>query len=113
MAAEKPKKQENTEKQGLALPLEWYVPESIISRYATNMAVQFSGQEFIISFFEARPPLVIGSPDVVKKELEQMQAVRAECVARIIVSKERMPVFVNVLQQQIQRSLGHVDEEPD
>lgn len=105
MARQKSKAQEEAaEMQEKALPLEWHFPETLVSRYATNMTIQYTGQEYILSFFEARPPLIIGAPEVVREALERVEAVRAECFARIIVSKDRMPNFVSVLKENLDRS---------
>jgi len=83
--------------------IEWHVPESIVNRYATNMVVQGTGEEFIISFFELLPPLLFGSPDDLEK-LENLTSVRAECIARVTVSAERMPKFVQALQLQLEKA---------
>jgi hypothetical protein len=83
------------------LPIEWHFPGDITSRYATNLVVQSTEHEFTISFFEIRQPILLGSPEDRKIQLEQMKSVRAECVARIIVGAERMPEFVRVLQERV------------
>ena len=85
-----------------ALPIEWYFPEHMTSRYATTLVVQTSEHEFTISFFELHPPLMLGSPEERKAQLEQIKSVRAECVARIIVAAERLPEFVKVLEGQLE-----------
>jgi hypothetical protein len=92
------------------LPVEWHSSEDIVSRYATNMVVQHSDQEFIISFFEARPPLVLGKPEEIEAKLSQMKSVRADCVARIIVSTGRMPEFVKVLQDTLANYLAKFND---
>jgi Protein of unknown function (DUF3467) len=84
------------------LPIEWHFPEHITSRYATNLVVQHTEHEFTISFFELHPPLLLGSPEERKAQLEHIKSVRAECVARIIVAAERMPEFLKVLQGQLE-----------
>ncbi len=88
-----------TEKQrSTTFPIEWHIPESIQSRYATNVIVQPGQYEFIISFFEAQPPFLMGQAEEDKAELEQLNAVRAECVGRIIVAAEQMPGIITALQ---------------
>ena len=81
------------------LPIEWHVPEDVTGSYATNIVVHHTDNEFIIHFFEVQPPLVVGSPQEVRSELEQVKSVRANCVARVIVSPARMPDFINTLQE--------------
>ncbi len=86
------------EPEGVLLPIEWHVPENVVSRYATNMVVQHTEHEFIISFFEATPPLAVGSPEEQRVQLQETKSVRAECIIRIIVTAGRMQNFVQVLQ---------------
>jgi hypothetical protein len=85
------------------VPLEWYVPEDLVSRYATNLVVQHSEHEFVISFFEIHPPLLLGTPEEIEAKLKQIESVQAHCVARIIVAAERMPEFLQVLQHNLDR----------
>lgn len=82
------------------IPIEWHVPESIKSVYATNIVVQHTEQEFIISFFMTKPPLIIGT--VTKEVLDSLQSIRAECVAQIIVASDRMPRFVKAFQTNLE-----------
>lgn len=88
------------------VPIEWHVPENIVSQYATNLVVQHSEHEFRLYFFEIQPPLLLGTPEERQAKLEQIESVRAECVARIIVAAERMPEFVRVLQENLDRYLS-------
>jgi hypothetical protein len=73
------------------LPIEWHLPEPGISRYATHMFIQRSDNEFILTFYEVQPPLIIGN--------ESVTSAQAESVARIIVSPQRMAEFVEMFRQ--------------
>jgi len=85
------------------LPIEWYVPDDLVSRYVTNMLVQQTAHEFIISFFESYPPVVLGSPEEQREKLKSLSSARATCVARMIVAVERMPEIVQVLHEALAR----------
>lgn len=95
---------EEEQPKELEIPIEWYVPDSIVSQYATNMVIQHFEHEFIISFFDTKPPLIVGVPS--KEVLESLKSIRAECVARIVVAAARMPGFVNALQTNLEKSLS-------
>ena len=83
----------------MEVPIEWYVPDNIESHYANNILVQNSlSNEFIIYFFEAVPPLIIGSPDEIREKLQEVKSVRAKCVARIVVNADVMPRIVQAMQ---------------
>lgn len=68
------------------------------------MVVQNTGQEFIISFFDLKPPLIVGTPS--KEVLDNLKSIRAECIARVIVTPSRMPKFVEALQTNLAGSLS-------
>ncbi len=84
--------------QNVNLPIKWHVPESIQSRYATHVIVQAGQHEFIISFFETQLPFLMGQPEENKAKLEQMEAIQAECVGRIIVAAEEFPSIIQAMQ---------------
>jgi hypothetical protein len=86
------------------IPIEWHIGDDIITRYATNMVVQHTEHEFIISFFEIKPLILLGPKDL--ERLESIDSVRAECIARVVVATERMPSFVKVLQTNLERALN-------
>jgi len=80
-----------------SIPIRFEIPASVETRYVTNFVAQHTDQEFIVSFFEVRPPLLLGSPEENQQQLEQMGAVPAECVARIVLSPARMGELLRVL----------------
>jgi len=96
--------------QFVGLPIEWNIPNDIVPRYATHMVVQRMEHEFLISFFEIRPPIILGKPDEVATELEKIKSVHANCIAQIMVSIEKMPEIVNTLEQVEKLSVVQMDE---
>jgi hypothetical protein len=105
------KKQPEAEQKqiGVPIPLEWHVPDDLIARYATNMTVQRLDNEYLISFFEVKPPIFIGEPDVIMEKLKDMKSIKAKCVAQVFVSAEKLPGFINALETALQR--GPIDLE--
>jgi hypothetical protein len=68
--------------------------------FANHFAVQSTLQgEFTILFFEVIAPLVIsgGDPEETKRLVEGINEVEAKCVARIVVTKDRMNELARVL----------------
>jgi hypothetical protein len=104
------KKQEQKQIK-VKLPLEWYEPEELISRYANNMVVQHTPNEFIVSFFETRPPLVLGDPVEQTKQLETIKSVRSLCVSRIIIAPDLIDGFIKALQINYQNYLNEKAKE--
>jgi len=94
--------EEEQQPQSVTLPIEWHVPDSIQSRYATNVLVQALHYEFIISFFETKLPPFIGQLEEVKAKFEQAGTIQAECIGRIIVAAEQLPSIINALQTSLE-----------
>jgi hypothetical protein len=92
----------------IGLPIEWFVPEDIRSQYATNMVVQHTDQEFLISFFEIEQPILLGEAEEIKAKLEQRGKARATCLARFVLTPERMKHFVSILNENYDRFVKEI-----
>lgn len=78
--------------------VEWHVPDTIVSQYANNVFVQQGQYEFVISFFETQLPMILGTPEENRTQLMQLESVRAECVARIVVAPDLVKQIIQALQ---------------
>lgn len=99
------------EQRGVSLPIDWHIPEGTKSRYANNVLVQVGQFEITISFFEAELPILLGQPEENKKKLEELGVVRAECVSKIVISPEFLPILIKALENGLEtrhRSLEEV-----
>ncbi|NPV57633.1 MAG: hypothetical protein HPY76_13315 [Anaerolineae bacterium] len=92
------------------LPIRWNIPEGIVARYATNIVVQHTNDEFILSFFEIKPPILLGEPEEIAEQLKDLQAVNATCVAQVIVAKNRMADFIKALENNFNRGINNSEE---
>lgn len=92
---------------GYEVPIEWVIPEDIFPRFASNMVIQHLENEFLISFFEIKPPIRIGEVN----EVEKIDKVKADCVCQVIVSEKKLPEFIKVLEESLQKALAkHKDD---
>ena len=82
------------------LKIDWNVPEDVITRFATNLVTQTIDNEFKLTFFEIKPEIVFDEEEQQKKMIEK-GTVRADCIASIIVTADRMPRFLKVLNEQL------------
>ncbi len=105
MAKKKPEKEKE-----VALPIEWSVSEAIIAKYATNMVVQRLENEFLISFFEMKPPILLGDPELIAEKLEGVKSAQANCVAQIIVAHNKLPSFIEALQKNYDKLLEDIED---
>jgi hypothetical protein len=81
------------------LPIEWVVPEDIITRYANNITIQRGENEYYLSFFETKPPMFLGTPEQINEQLEKAGAVKSICVARIVLPIDKMKAFVEAMEK--------------
>lgn len=88
------KKKTTAKIQGMMVPIKWNTPDNIITRFASNMVVQLLENEFKISFFEINPDIIFGI------ENKPPDEVQANCVASVIITANKLPVFIEVLQNQ-------------
>jgi len=106
-------KNNHSKAKALELSIDWSVPDNIIARYATNMVVQRAEHEYIISFFEIKPPVLLGSPDEIIEQAKKLKSMRANCVSQIIVAADKMPSFVDALVRNLKRSAGEVEDKEE
>ena len=93
--------------------IEWRYPEGLTGSFANHVLVQDDGHEFHISFFEVKPPVILGDVQDRKKQAAELKSVPAVCVARIIVSEGRMSTFVRTLQESLEKHLQRSKPHPD
>ncbi len=84
-----------------SLEINWFVSENIHTHYANNVVIQHSRGEFVLSFFEILPPMLVGSPNEIQSQLSQMRTAHAECVARIVMTPENAANFCRALEQNL------------
>jgi|SRR5436305_14472531 len=89
---------EQQEYQTTNIPIEWYVPETLQSRYANNVLVQSTPYEVTISFFETQLPPLSGTREENQAKLKQLGHVQAKCVSRIVVTPTLLPRIISALQ---------------
>ena len=78
------------------IPLHFLVPIGMTSRYAQHVIVQASDIDVTLSFFELKPPIVLGDSDEQKQALKG--GITAECVARVTIARARFAEFVKAFR---------------
>ena len=81
------------------VPLQFTVDRSIATKHTTNLVIQSSEQEILLSFFEAVPPIIVGSPQQIEEALKKATSLEAQCVARLVVTPSKFAEFVQILNQ--------------
>ncbi len=92
------KKTKSSKKEKIAyVPVAFNIPDTIITRFVTNTTVQIMDEEFKISFFEMKPELSFEPADKPPDEI------RADCVATVVMTPDRLSRFIGVLQGQLDK----------
>lgn len=74
--------------------------EEVVPQFATHMTVQATPMEFILSFFQANPPLLSGDEDSQRNQLAELSTIKARCLARVVFATPRVPQVISVLTSQ-------------
>ncbi len=78
---------------GRAIRLLWVDVEGEEITFANQLLVQHIGSEFVISFGQATPPAIIGTPEEQAEMLSRIEVVPIKTVARIGLTAQRMTEF--------------------
>lgn len=88
---------EESKAKATAVPIEWHVPDGLITPFATNMLIQTIEHEFKISFFEIKPQIRLDNTQPLPDKIG------ADCIASVIVTADRLPKFIEALQSQLDK----------
>ena len=95
--AKKPKNEMEQEGVMVALPIEWQSEHSPVV-FANHMMAQTDELECHLSFFEIKPPVLIGTNEEKKAQAAKMKSIPARCVVRVVMSRARLQTFIEALQ---------------
>jgi hypothetical protein len=88
--------------------IDYPVFEATPPAYATNLVVQHVGKEFILNYYVVTPPAILGEPGEEKEAVRARQRaitlVPARCVARVVLTEDRMVDFVKSMIQNLKES---------
>lgn len=90
--------QEGQSSQGVSLPIDLHVSDTIHNQYIHNVIVQPGQHEITLFFFEAHIPPLVGSPEENREYLLQKGSIRFECVSKLVVAPQLVPEIIKALQ---------------
>ena len=94
-----PMADEKKEEDTVGVPIEYRYPDGQVALYSNFALVQWGTHECHISFFEIKPPILMGTPDEVREQVKGVEKVTGNCVTRVIVAKDFMPALIAALQE--------------
>ena len=83
--------------QGIKLPIDLHVADTIHNQYVQNVIVQPGQSELVLFFFETHIPPYAGSPEENREMLEKAR-VRFECVSKLVLAPQLVPEVIKALQ---------------
>lgn len=84
------------------LKIDW--PEGEVAVFANNLLSVSDKDLVYLTFCQIHPPTLIGTEAEKKQQLDQLGALKALPVAKVVVTKEALRNMLNILQEQIDRT---------
>lgn len=87
-------------------------PDENITKFTNDLAIQFDDENFILSFFEILPPMLLGSDEKeLQKQMTKIEYVNAHCVSRMIVTPKKLKSFIDALVNNYEKYQARLSEE--
>ena len=96
----KTKRPASKSSSGKVLTIEWPV-ELGVSQFANNVVIQSDENTSYLSFYQINPPLIFGTSQQKKKQLDSLKSIQPKLVASIAVPREKIQVIIEALQTQL------------
>jgi len=81
-------------------PLKWEIPEDLPILWVNNFVAQHTQHEFILTFFQVTPPILIKPTP---EDLEAVESVPARAVGRIALTPRAMAELLDVIRENYDR----------
>ena len=88
-----------TEEEAIALPFFFIGTEDVPIQLSNLQVVQHVEQEFIITFAQFAPPLVLGTPEEQREQVKAKPYLPVKTLARLAMSPERVLSLIKALQE--------------
>jgi hypothetical protein len=93
------------EPQSISVPVVWAGVDEVEILYANTFISQWdptSMGSFIITAGQLTPPALIGTPDQVQEQAEQVSFVPVRAVARLAVTRSKLEELIAILQANLE-----------
>lgn len=90
--------QEDQSSEGVLLPIDLHVPDTMHKQYVDNVIVQPGKHEITLFFFETQIPPFAGSAEANREYLLKKGSVRFECISELVVAPQLVPDIIKALQ---------------
>lgn len=91
------------DQERVEVPIKYVIPDEIVTQYVTDMVIQHTDQEFLISFWEIQRPMLLGTEEERKAQIQMIEFVENRCVARFVITPDRMQRFLDAMKENVDR----------
>ncbi len=85
--------------QILQVPLSWVGYDEVPILYANHFLIQFTPEEsFMVGVGQAAPPALVGTPEQIKAQAEQIEYVPVRTLARIGLTPSKVKELIAALE---------------
>ncbi|MBN1580541.1 MAG: DUF3467 domain-containing protein [Anaerolineae bacterium] len=93
------------EDQGKPVKVHWEIPPDTVAQYVNNFVVQHSDDTFFLSFWQIQQPIILGTPEERKEQVDKIDSTNARFVTQIAMSPAQMAQLVKGLQENLEKYL--------
>lgn len=85
------------EDEGKAIPLTWVGPDEVPVVMANHFISQFHDDGFVLTFGQVAPPIILGSEEQQREQLEALAFVPVRPLARFALTEQRVRELIKLL----------------
>lgn len=90
--------------QQTRIPIEYIGVDDIPILYTNSMLIQIhQPDEFLLTFAQVSPPILLGSPEEQRAQAQSIDAVHSKIVARLALSRYRVRQLIQLLSKHLER----------
>ena len=90
--------QQDQASEGVLLPVDLHVPDTMHKQYADNVIVQPGRHEITLFFFQTQIPPYTGPAEANREYLLKKGSIRFECISQLVVAPQLVPDIIKALQ---------------
>ncbi|HSW56377.1 MAG TPA: DUF3467 domain-containing protein [Ignavibacteriaceae bacterium] len=94
---------EKIKEEGVSIKINYQVPEDIESHFSDSFVVQHQKDHFILTFYQILQQPILGTEEERIEQLKNIKQLNAKCIARIIVTPQKIEDITRVLSENIEK----------
>lgn len=91
------------EEEGILLPVVWVDPESVDITFVNQVLVQRQGEEWILTFGQQTPPILLGSPEENLERAKEIQYIPVRVAYRLGMTTDRLREFSELIRRVLEK----------